>query len=281
MRSYINRLTDYTRVERDWNAVIPSPKEQVEKELRQLTRKAKYTVPVETLEAGDVAIVKLESDIPRFNKKTVPVTVMGGLLDKALEEKLVGRAVGESFTATLEQGNVAVTVVKATRTLYPEPTDEMVIMYAEEHDEFSGITTVAEYVERVKAEYLRDMRSRLRGEAMQDIMRIVLTTSDWIFDEDEVNQLVNRIWDEDSEQLMSETGKTPEELTPEELKRATGFDSLDELKHFMHDSSEQWIACLLWWGSVNGIAPELSDLDRIDFKFLEDYVDANIIYTEE
>lgn len=281
MKSHINKLTDYRTVPLEKVVTIPSPKTHVEKELRQLTRAHKRTAPVEQLEAGDVAYLKLESSLPRFCKKMLPLTVGSGLFSAELESQLPGRKVGEAFTATVEGEPVQVEILKASRTFYPEATDEMAAAYAAEHEEFADAATVEAYKAQVTKEYYRTQRMEALGEAMQTLMNEVLTTSDWAFDEEELEAFAQKMLAEETEAIEAEIGKKIADMTDEEFKRFVGFDSPEQMQTFCRNSSEQWIATILWCAHESGTEPSLEDANALSYQFLEDYVTNTITFKEE
>lgn len=281
MKSYINQLTDYRTVPIEKEVVIPSPKEHIQKELRQLTRKNKYTVPVDCIQKGDVAFLKLTSELPRYQKNMLPLTVGSGLFDQELEGQLLGHKAGDCFSATVENQPVEVEILKASRTCYPEPTDEMAAAYAAEHEEFAKAVTVAAYCKQVTEEYYRRQREDAIGNAMQTIIDAVLTTSDWEFDDEEIRDFAEKVMKEETENAEKDEGKKLRDMTPEEFKRCTGFDSMEEMKAFWLDNSEVWIATTLWCAHENGKEPSLGDPEVMSYRFLEDYVRNSITFKEE
>lgn len=281
MKSHINKLTDYRAVPLEKVITIPSPEAHVKKELRQLTRAYKRTAPVEQLEEGDVAYLKLESAFPRFCRKMLPLTVGSGLFNAELESQLPGRKVGEAFTAAVEGRPVQVEILKAARTFYPEATDEMAAAYAAEHEEYANAATVEAYKAQVTEEYYRTQRQDAFGNAMQTLMDTVLTTSDWAFDEEELEDFAQKMLAEETEAIEAEEGKKLTDMTAEELKRAAGFESLEEMQTFCRSNSEVWIATILWCAHEAGKEPSLEDADSLNYQFLEDYVNSTITFKEE
>lgn len=281
MKSHINKLTDYRAVPLEKVITIPSPEAHVKKELRQLTRAYKRTAPVEQLEEGDVAYLKLESALPRFCRKMLPLTVGSGLFNAELESQLPGRKVGEAFTAAVEGQPVQVEILKAARTFYPEATDEMAAAYAAEHEEYANAATVEAYKAQVTEEYYRTQRQDAFGNAMQTLMDTVLTTSDWAFDEEELEDFAQKMLAEETEAIEAEEGKKLTDMTAEELKRAAGFESLEEMQTFCRSNSEVWIATILWCAHEAGKEPSLEDADGLNYQFLEDYVNSTITFKEE
>lgn len=283
MKSSINTLADYHEAPFEREVVLRCPAEYVEKELKHLVRSLKKNEQAEILEKGVVAVLALESALPKFQKPMVPVTIGSGLFDAGLEEQLIGHRVGESFMAEAQGKPVQVTVKQASRTVYPEPTDEMAAAYAAEHEEFEGITTVEEYRQRIIEKYLKDQRDGAFYGAMEDVMNYVLTHSDWEFDDEELAELVEERRKELREELAEE-GKDFDKLTEEELKGYFDVSTFEEVGHILTSSAEQYIATALWFGAVYGKDTQSMTMDELldlGWGFLEDYVKENLNIMEE
>lgn len=284
MKSYINTLADYREAPFEKNVVISCPQKHIDAQMKHLTRAFKKSQSVQTVENGDVTVLSLESGIEKFNKPTVFVTVGGGLFNAEFEEKLVGHSVGETFDITVDGNAVKVTVKQASRTVFPEPTDEMVAKYAAEHDEFSGITTVKEYRERIVKDYIEEQRQSCYYKAMDDVLGYVLTHSDWEFSDEEIEASVSEEKTFIDGQLKEEgAGKTYAELSDEEISQFFGASSREELEKMLSDGAEQRIAMALWLGAMNGIDTKNANVEDIegDWSFLENFVKENITITEE
>lgn len=284
MKSYINTLADYREAPFEKEMVISCPQKHVEAQMKHLTRAYKKTQSVQTVESGDVTVLSLESEIEKFNKPTVFVTVGGGLFNAEFEEKLIGHSVGETFETSVDGKVVKVTVKQASRTVFPEPTDEMAAKYAAEHEDYSGITTVEEYRRKIVKEYIEEQRQSCYYKAMDDVLNYVLTNSDWEFDEEEIETSVSEEKTFIDQQLKEEgVGKTYAELSDEEISRTFGAPSREELEKMLRDGAEQRIAMALWLGTINGIDTKNASVDEIDgdWGFLENFVKENITITEE
>lgn len=277
MKSTIRQLTDYRTVPMKWNVSLRCPEEYLKKELRQVVRKYKQVVEAPSLMAGDVAVLKLESDFPKFHKAAVPVTIGSGLFHRELEQQCIGHAPGDRFHADAEQSTIIVTVLKASRTQYPEPTDEMVARFCEESEVYAGLTTVADFLDKARKDWQEQTRVNSVYEKMNEMMEAVLATSDWIFDEEDLQWLRER----NLSLLQQEAGKPLESLTSEELTRQFGVSNPEALMREIDLGSERWIASILWCAAVAGRTPSFEDMESLDFGFLEDFVRNQIVYEEE
>lgn len=284
MKSYINTLADYRNAPFEKNVVISCPQKHIDAQLKHLTRGFKKTQSVQAIEKGDVTVLSLESELEKFNKPTVFVTVGGGLFNAEFEEKLIGRSVGEAFEITVDCKAVKVAVKQASRTVFPEPTDEMAAKYAEAHEEFAGIATVAEYRNKIVKDYIEEKRRSCYYKAMDDILGFVLENSDWEFDDEEIENLTNEEKAFIEQQLKEEGIDTPyAELSEEEIRRIFEAPSREELEAMFRNGSEQRIAMALWFAAVNGIDAKNLSINEIeeDWSFLENFVKENITITEE
>ena len=279
MKSRINTLADYRETPLERNVVIRCPEEHIQAQLRHLTRPFKRTEPVQTLEKGDVAVLALGSELEKFNKPTVFVTVGGGLFDADFEEKLMGHSVGESFEVSVEGKPVAVTVKQASRTVFPEPTDEMAASYAAEHEEFKDAKTVAAYRELVRTMYIKEKRIDTMLEAQDEMMRYVVTHSDFDFDEGEVAEILEQMHEEVSKELQGR-GLTLERLTGRQVREIFGMDSLEELEAMMRSQAEIEIATNLWLMRIHG-KNSVEEIEGYPYGFLDEYAHEIIRFTEE
>jgi FKBP-type peptidyl-prolyl cis-trans isomerase (trigger factor) len=277
MKSKINTLADYRQAPFERQVVLHCPEEYVQTQLRHLTRAYKKTEPVTRVENGDVVVLAVESALPKFNRPMVPVTVGGKLYDEELEEQLPGHSVGETFQAQVQGELVTVTIRQASRTVFPEPTDEMAAAYAARHEGFAEIKTVAEYRRKVTEEYLEKERQSALFGAMDQVCDYVLTSSDWEFDQEEVDSVAETSWGEFL-QSLEEDGKKLEDISSEQLQAEFGVSSIAELKELFQGGAEQQIATELWLAAVNGCPAE--ELEN-PFAFLEEYVRENLTMEEE
>ena len=287
MKSKINVLADYKETPFEREVVIWCPAEHIEKEMRHLTRSFKKTEPVTTIEKGDVTVLSLEGTVEKFNKPSVFVTVGGGLFDAELESALIGHTVGETFNAKTGDTDVKVTVKQATRTVFPEPTDEMAQAYAESHSEYAEIKTVEDYRRRVVDDYIEEQRRNAIYGAMDEVLGYVLTHSDWEFDDDEIADCVNSEIGFIKAQLKEEHGFEGEldSLTDEDVKEYFGIPSLEEMKHMIDSSAEQRIAMTLWFAAVDAKDASSQTMEELEetmsWDFLENFVKESLHITEE
>lgn len=283
MKSYVKTLVDYRTVPFEKEITVSCPEEYIQTQMRHLTRSHKQTEAVTVLQNGDVAVLALESEMPKFNRPAVFVTVGGGLFDTELEEQLIGHAVGETFTATVNSGAVQVTVKQASRTVFPEPTDEMAAEYAAAHDDYADCTTVESYRDRSVKLYLEDEKNQAFYGVLDGILDHVLTHSDWAFDAQELDEVEKETYRE-IESDLAQDKKTMETLSDDEKMTYFGETSLEKIKKIIRIECERRVAAALWRAEVYGVdakAATLDELEENDWSFLENYVEENLTIREE
>lgn len=284
MKSHINKLVDFKSFEFEREVKLSCPEEYIEKQLRRITRVNKVTEDASVLAKGDVAVIKLESSLERYNRPSLTLAVGSGLFDKELEAQLVGKMVGEDFIATVNDTEVKVTVINAKRTVFPEPTDEAVKQYAETAEDLEGIETIAQFREHVKQQYFDEKKQDVIFGTLNAMLDYVLTNSDWEFDTDELEQTYNDMLANIEQMAQEEYGKSFEELTDEEIAIETELQSKEELLNEMQIQSERNIASLLFVITNHGLDTdkvEIEEAFELDWGFMQDYVEQSIIFMEE
>lgn len=285
MKSYINILADYHKTPLEKDITIRCPEEHIQSQMRHLTRNHKKTEPVSVMQEGDVVVLALESENPKFNRPMIPINIGGGLFDAAFEAALIGHSTAEPFTVTVQSKTVKVTVKQATRTVFPEPTDEMAAAYAAEHDELKDISTVEEYRQRIVDDYMEEQHRQVFFKAMDDVLGYVLTHSDWMFDKEEITALIQEETGFINQQLREDHKEALDYLSDDELSRYFGVASRKEMDKIIENGAEQRIATALWNAAVNGMEAEKASLEELendaDWSFLENFVKENLTIKEE
>lgn len=286
MKSYINILADYRKAPFEKDVVIRCSEEHIRAQMKHLTRAGKKSEAVSVIEKGDVVVLSLESEIEKFNRPTVFMTIGSGLFDSDFEKMLIGRNSGEAFDLTVQGKAVKVTVKQVTRTVFPAPTDEMALQYGREHDDFEGIKTVEDYRNRVAELYIETQKEDTIYGTMNRIIEYVLSNSDWQFDDDEIKEAVEEEKEYIEQELKQENpDKTLKDLSEEEAQKYFDVSSLEEMEEIIAEGAEQRIATALWAASVKGLDSKnasVSELEKkLDWDFLEEFVKENIKITEE
>lgn len=286
MKSYINILADYRKTPFEKDVVIRCPEEHIQAQMKHLTRTGKKSEAVSVIEKGDVVVLSLESEMEKYNRPTVFITIGSGLFDPDFEQMLIGRNTGETFELTVQGKTVNVTVKQATRTVFPAPADEMALQYGQDHDDFEGIKTVEDYRNRVVELYLEMQRENTIYGTMDKVIEYVLSNSDWEFDDEEIQQAVKEEKEYMEQELrQEEPDKTLRDLSEDEIQKFFGASSLEEIEEIITGGAEQRIATALWVASIKGIDSKnvsLGELEeKLDWDFLEEFIKENIKIKEE
>lgn len=283
MKSYINSLADFKAFVFDREVTISCPEEYIEKQLKRVTRANKLIENVPVLDKGDVAVIGLESVLERYDRPQLTLAVGSGLFDRELESQLIGKAVGETFTLTVKDTPVKVTVISGKRTVFPAPTDAAVKAYAATTEDLDGIETVAQLCAHVKQQYLEEKKQEVIFGTVNEIQNYVLTHSDWEFDPDELRELYSSML-EDMEQMAKESyNKSFAEMTDEEIAFETELPTREALLDELNIQCERTIAALLFAIESHGMDAGKVDIEQaygLDGDFLQDYVEQSITFTE-
>lgn len=202
-----------------------------EAELKELARKAivreqLVLVPLpegETAQSGDTAVLKTVSEIKKFNKERVTVTLGRGLYNRELENALLGGKVGDSVTLTVDEKPVSATILELKRKQAPEPTDEMVEALQAKDQQQRPIHTVAEYEAFVRQERVSQVLATVNFYTVGEIMRDYPMSE---FDEDDI-RVLGELERENFIQLFRQQGIDLTREVPEAWGEM-GVHSLDE-----------------------------------------------------
>lgn len=283
MKSYINSLADFKAFEFDREVTLSCPEEYIEKQLKRVTRANKIIENVSVLEKGDIAVIGLESAFERYNRPQLTLAVGSGLFDRELESQLIGKAVGETFTLTVKDTPVKVTVISGKRTVFPAPTDAAVKAYAAIAEDMDGVETVAQLRARAKQQYLNEKKQEVIFGTVNEIQDYVLTHSDWEFDPDELKELYGSMM-ADMEQMAKEScNKSFGEMTDEEIAFETELPTREALLDELHIQCERTIAMLLFAIESHGMDAGKVNIEQayeLDWDFLQDYVERSITFME-
>lgn len=74
---------------------------------------------------GDIAVCSLSSKLPLFNKEKVRIVIGSNLLNKDLEQAIVGMKKGECKVVALDENNVLVNVLDIMHRIVPDFDDEL------------------------------------------------------------------------------------------------------------------------------------------------------------
>ncbi len=207
---------------------LPSPEE-----LKELAWKAivkdhlvLHLLPEGTkAEIGDTLTLKTVSQLPKFNKEKVSVSIGRGLYDKGLEEALVGKQVGDSVSVLVKEQKVTATVLEMKRKVAPAPTDEMVqALQAKDHQN-KLITTVAEYEAFVAEDKVLSALAEINYYTMTPLLEDHPIAD---YDESDIVALGKLEREAFRSLFLKESGIDVETATPEQMKELLNVNTMDE-----------------------------------------------------
>ena len=124
MQSKLVAAKDYHEVALDIPAFVPD-QAALQKELDRLRNPYVTWKPGGAVAAGDMVRCSLRSALPRFQKDSIRFVAGSGMYNPTLEALAIGMQAGETRTATLPEGEVALTVQAVQKRVVPALTDEM------------------------------------------------------------------------------------------------------------------------------------------------------------
>ncbi|MBR1814564.1 MAG: hypothetical protein IJ773_12190 [Lachnospiraceae bacterium] len=152
---------------------LPSDAELKELARKSIVREQLVLVPLDPNEAaaaGDTAVIRTESSLPKFHKGRVTVTLGRGLYSKDLEEALIGKKAGESVRVQISGEDVFSTVLELKRRQVPEPTDDMVLALEQKDGNGHLLRTVAEYEEYIRQTKTDEVLANINYYTMEQIL---------------------------------------------------------------------------------------------------------------
>ena len=168
---------------------LPTEEELLELARKGIVREQLVLAPLPDgtpAELGDTATLRTESEIPKFNKPNVTVTLGRGLYNRELENCVIGKKVGETAEITINDQPVKATVLALKRKQVPDPTDEMVKALEQKDLKGNPIETVEEYEAYIREQKTLETLFNVGYFVMEDILRDYKVEE---FDEDDIRIL--------------------------------------------------------------------------------------------
>lgn len=179
--AYLEREDAYRR--------IPTDPELNELARKGIVREQLVLMPLPDdakAEVGDTAVLKTESELPKFNKERVTATLGRGLYSRELETALIGKTAGEGITTEINGQQVRATVLELKRRQAPEPTDKMVAALEQKDLEGNPITTVEEYFRYIRSAKVNEVLANVNYYVMEAILKDYPME---VFDEEDIRIL--------------------------------------------------------------------------------------------
>lgn len=240
------------------NAIRRLPTEE---ELKELARKAIVKGRLEltalpadgTTQAGDTVTLRTASELPKFNRERVVVTVGRGLYDRALEEALVGKKVGETCEVAVKDRPVSATVLEIKRKSVPEPTDEMVQALDEKDLRNQPVTTVADYEAFIREQKIKEDLETINRYILQACQKDYPLTEYDEEDLQDMGRMARAFW---RQWALERSGVDLETASEEEFQKVMGCDSMETLIARQRDWYKQAIHITLIYLGLLGLPCE-------------------------
>ncbi len=232
-----------------------------EAELKELARKAivreqMVLAPLpegEAAQVGDTAALKTVSELPKFNKERVTVTLGRGLYNRDLENALVGRRVGDSVSLTVQEKPVTAAILELKRKQTPEPTDEMVEALQAKDMDNQPIRTVAAYEAYVREEKTTEVLATVNYEVMEKILEDYPMTE---YDEEDIRILGELEAEAFTRIFLEKDGIDLRQGVPKEWEEDWNVHSLADFIAMRHDWYQMKIQQCLTFLNILGLPCE-------------------------
>ena len=207
MQSKLVAAKDYHEVALDIPAFVPD-QAALQKELDRLRNPYVTWKPGGTVAAGDMVRCSLRSALPRFQKDSIRFVAGSGMYNPTLEALAIGMQAGETRTATLPEGEVALTVQAVQKRVVPALTDEMAAAC-----KLPGVRTVAGYRRYLLAQQRDKAAAQAAWTLAARIKRAVLDGSAFVLCKADWKQAVERELDR-CRAIARQSGMVLEQMTP-------------------------------------------------------------------
>ena len=222
MQSKLVAAKDYHEVALDIPAFVPD-QAALQKELDRLRNPYVTWKPGGAVAAGDMVRCSLRSALPRFQKDSIRFVAGSGMYNPTLEALAIGMQAGETRTATLPEGEVALTVQAVQKRVVPALTDEMAAAC-----KLPGVRTVAGYRRYLLAQQRDKAAAQAAWTLAARIKRTVLDGSAFVLCKADWKQAVERELDR-CRAIARQSGMVLEQMTPEQFAGNIPVKSYAEL----------------------------------------------------
>lgn len=193
--------------------------EALEDDLLLIRKQHSETVASETAAEGDFVRISCESENPRYNKKSVFLTVGKNVFNREIEEALIGMHLGEEKTVLAEKDKVSFTVLDIQRRIVPTLTDANVALWdiesAKTVDELKKVLVRRQY-----DEYCKDTVQSLSSYIVSETAR----QSEIILDEEDI-EYEKALAHSMGFDMMRSMGADPDSMSDEEISEIIGADN--------------------------------------------------------
>ena len=249
-----------------------------EAELIELARKAivkehlvLQPVPAEeAAQIGDTVTMSTVSELPKFNKPKVTASLGRGLYHKELETMAVGKKAGDSFSLTIQEKAVDVTILEIKRKLAPEPTDEMVVAMGAKDYQDQLITTVDGYIRFILTQKIDMEVARVNYYIMEAILQDYPVTDYAESDIQALGELEKECF---IRMFLEKEGVDLRETVPQSWTEDMGVHTIDEFIAMRYEWYKMKIHQCLVYQNILGL-PDEGKTDPLDhYEVLSELMD--------
>lgn len=209
--------------------------------------------PGNVLAAGDIAVCRLVSDCPRFNREAVRFTAGSGLFHRQLEAQAIGMTVGQTCEVALPEGTVTMTLTQVTRRIEPPLTDALV-----EKMGLDGVHTVAQYTAYLIAQQKEEQFQATVYEPLHYLTRQVIDGSEFVLCQADWQHVVDLRLAQ-NRALCRQEGMTLETMTAKDFAGRIPVKCYDELVALEQTCAWDTLCLHLlgrWFARDSGEAPD-------------------------
>lgn len=262
MKSTITQLYDYQQ------APIPEKyrlwrikDEEIRGQLETLSHDCARLEDVEEVQPLDAVRCRGESTVARWSRGNLLFYPGRGLCDEALENACLGKKVGETYTAAVENGEVTLTVERIVRQFIPPVDDELVRVSGPE-----GVDTVEDYYRWYREQNEPQRRQDAVGNVAYILIREIIKNSTFALDEEEKNAWC-RAEAQRNYDLRVASGMDP--TIPEEgTTFLTSEEALARLQAKQEPRFAEFVACAYLAEHVGG-----QNLEEVYRQYLNEFID--------
>lgn len=172
---------------------------ELEKELGYFVKKHGTSIDAPAdhgIEKEDIVMLRAKSELPKFNKPMIPVSVGKGLFNEKLEEALIGMKAGEEKSLEIDGSPVSFTVLKIKTKTIPPMSWELIKDDVQKN--FPDINSVEEFEEmmRGRLEYMH-REDYFFANVYEPLVAQILERSELYVDEDELQAYKDAVRESD------------------------------------------------------------------------------------
>ncbi|WP_459129255.1 trigger factor [Guggenheimella bovis] len=175
-------------------------KEEIEKRITdELNRIAKrYGQVIETeadymIQEGDIVTIKVESELPKYNKPKLPLTVGKGLYNRFLEYHLIGMRKGDAKKIQIDEKDVLFTVLDVKTKNVPELTWDM--LKREISAFYPDVDSIESYKKVMEKEFIEDAAvDRYYEDAAEFVSQYLIENIKLDVDPEELQAFKDRVY---------------------------------------------------------------------------------------